>query len=565
MVFDQYLWLVIVGGFLSFFMSWGIGANDVANSFATAIGAKTLTLFQACCIAACLEFLGAMTLGGEVSNTIASAIAKAEVYKGASEVYAYGMLCSLLSASLWVLFASYKGYAVSTTHSIIGSVIGFTLVWKGNDSIIWYKPTNEFPFVKGLVPIIVSWFTSPIMSSILSAMIFLLNRHLILRRANSDKIAYYGLPPLVFLTIFVNAFFVLYKGAKAELSWGSDKAAWVSVIIAGGCSLLSGLVGIPYLRWKKEKQAILEIRAIGNNEDMLAISGSVDARDKNLLSVITITNSQKDNTNDVLNRAWDVLTYGVQKDKGIVENAHDVVGRHAEQFSNDTEHVYKFLQVFSSCCVAFAHGANDVANAIGPYAAILHVYENVSMSTVVVTPKWMLALGGAGIVIGLWTYGYNVIKSLGGQLCALSPSRGYSAELATALTVSFASVYGIPISTTHCIVGAEVGIGLVENLRDGVNWKLFLRTFVAWIFTLIVSGGLSALLFAQGVFSPSVPMLHDLNSYETGIKKILGDRNSSLLNDTKFIEIFAVDYIRPDVLVMYLNDSCHVVKPNIII
>lgn len=546
MVFDQYLWLVVVGGFLSFFMSWGIGANDVANSFATAIGAKTLTLFQACCIAACLEFLGAMTLGGEVSNTIASSIAKADVYKGASEVYAYGMLCSLLSASLWVLFASYKGYAVSTTHSIIGSVIGFTLVWKGNDSIIWYKTTNDFPFVKGLLPIIVSWFTSPIMSSILASMIFVTNRQLILRQKNSEKIALYGLPPLVFVTIFVNVFFILYKGAKAELSWGSDKAAWVSVIIAGGCSMLSTVVGIPFIQWKmqklKEKEAIESIRAISNG---------VDVRNKQLLDVVNNVRIDTDDSKSmVFNKAWNVLTYGVSEGVIVMHNGC------AEKFADDTEYIYKFLQVFSSCCVAFAHGANDVANAIGPYAAILHVYENASMSTTVVTPKWMLALGGLGIVIGLWTYGYNVIKSLGGQLCALSPSRGYSAELATALTVSFASVYGIPISTTHCIVGAEVGIGLVENLRNGVNWKLFLRTFVAWIFTLFVSGGLSAMLFAQGVFAPSIPMLNDLVTYETDIKNIVVGKNISLLNDSDFLRIFSVDYIPPDVLAVYLNNTC---------
>jgi len=550
MIFEQYTWFVVIGAFLSFFMSWGIGANDVANSFATAIGAKTLTLYQACCIAACLEFLGAITLGGEVSNTIASSIANTSLYKGASDVYAYGMLCSLLSASLWVLYASYKGYPVSTTHSIIGSVIGFTLVWKGNNAIIWYKPVNDFPYVKGLVPILISWFTSPIISSFLSATLFLLNRHIVLRRKNSEIIAYYSLPPLIFLTLFINLFFVLYKGAKSELHWNSQKAAWVSAVISSVSAILSGIIGIPYLKWKIKKSK--EIEDIKKLEIINNIDNNI--QNKNLYNLVTISNNDA-HMDDKSRRISDIFFYGIKNDVNIT---NDIAVMHTtvESFSEDTENIYKFLQVFSSCCVAFSHGANDVANAIGPYAAIYYVYNNSTMSISVVTPKWMLALGGFGIVIGLWTYGYNVIKSLGGQLCALSPSRGYCAELATALTVSFASVYGIPISTTHCIVGAELGIGIVENLKHGVNWRLFAKTFAAWIFTLLCSGCLSAIIFSQGVFSPSIIMKNDLISYETNIKNMVIDKNTYLKNDTNFTEMFSYDYIYPNKLLNYLNNTC---------
>lgn len=443
------MWMVVTGGLLSFAMSWGIGANDVANSFATSIGAKTLTLFQACCIAAVLEFLGAMSLGGEVSKTIAGSIAHIDVFDENPEVFAYGMLCSLMSSTLWIAFASYKGLAVSTTHSIIGSVIGFTLVWKGADAVVWFAPTDEFPYMKGIVPIVVSWITSPLMSSVLAMVIFLGNRHLVLRRKNSDHIVYYSIPILLILTIFINLFFILYKGAKAELHWEADQAAWVSAVAAFG----SGVLSIPFIVW------------IAKRNKLENVTDSVENIEANRLKQL-------------------ICSGGV------------------EEFSSKTEAVYKYLQVFSSCSVAFAHGANDVANSIGPYAAIWYIHNNNILNSSVDIPKWMLAIGGGGIVIGLWTYGYKVIKSLGGELCQLSPSRGYSAELATALTVSFASVYGIPISTTHCIVGAEVGIGLVENVRKGVNWKLFGKTVIAWIFTLIVTGLLSALLFAQGIFAP---------------------------------------------------------------
>jgi sodium-dependent phosphate transporter len=298
---------------------------------------------------------------------------------------------------------------------------------------------------------------------------------------------------------------------------------------------------------------------------MFELGSASDMDNNNLMSIISI----HDNANQMRG-----IAEGVVDKKNIFQKMFtdrqaaqaadivdgvDVMKMHssAEVFHEDTEYVYKYLQVFSSCCVAFAHGANDVANSIGPYAAIWHVYNNSQISSSVSTPKWMLALGGLGIVIGLWTYGWNVIKSLGGQLCALTPSRGYSAELATALTVSFASVYGIPISTTHCIVGAEIGIGLVENIREGVNWKLFAKTFTAWIFTLIVSGLLSAALFAQGVYSPSVMMLHDLNSYETNIKIMVYDCNASMKNNSDFTTVFETDYIAPIVLLGFVNDTCY--------
>jgi sodium-dependent phosphate transporter len=354
------------------------------------------------------------------------------------------------------------------------------------------------------------------MSGVISMLIFGMNRALILRRKNS-RIAVYALPPLVFLTIFINMFFILYKGAKTELAWDANKAAWVSVVIASGCSILSGVIGIPLLRRKA------------------AVSMIIPVQDNSFNFLNTLANITNQSTATYVNTD-DNIPIGKLADN----NETKVV----ENLSEDIENLYKYLQVFSSCCVAFAHGANDVANAIGPYGAIWYVYNNRSISNSVETPRWMLVLGGIGIVVGLWTYGYNVIKALGGELCALSPSRGYSAELATALTVSFASVYGIPISTTHCIVGAEVGICLLENMKTGVNWKLFGKTFTAWIFTLIISGALSALLFSQGIYAPSVIMSTDIEIFEDGIKNIMISKG--VANESYDAE----DYIK------YINETC---------
>jgi sodium-dependent phosphate transporter len=370
----DYQWFVIVGALLSFFMSLTIGANDVANSFATSIGAKTITLFQACCIAACMEFIGAITLGGEVSKSIASSIARTSEFNNNPEIFAYGMLCSLLSSSLWVSAATYKGYAVSTTHSIIGSVIGFTLVWKGPDAILWSQPVDEFPYVKGVVPIVVSWFTSPIMSAFLSIVIYVSNRQLILRRQNSDKIVFYALPGLIFITIFINLFFVLYKGAKAELNWSADQAAWVSAATAGGTSVLSGVVGIRLIKWLIKRRQLHQPHT------------DTESREINVEALVNLANMARAPYVDL-----PVATTSV------------------ELFDTKTEEIYKYLQVFSACSVAFAHGANDVANAVGPYAAIWHIYNNMSMSDTMETPIWILVIGGSGIVVGLWTDRKSVV------------------------------------------------------------------------------------------------------------------------------------------------------------
>lgn len=275
-----------------------------------------------------------------------------------------------------------------------------------------------------------------------------------------------------------------------------------------------------------------------NRQPILGIE--VKETDKNAQNVLL----QLVNIDDKNNIIPSILLSGVSQNAIEIKNKDNNI----EIFTEETENIYKYLQVFSSCCVAFAHGANDVANAIGPYAAIWYVYENSSINNTVTTPKWMLALGGIGIVVGLWTYGYKVIQSLGGELCALTPSRGYSAELATALTVSFASVYGIPISTTHCIVGAELGIGMLENIKTGVNWRLFTKTFSAWIFTLIITGLFSAILFSQGIYSPSKQMINDISYYETHIISLILQKNKSIsFNNTP--------YIQPSVLITYLNNT----------
>ncbi|KAJ9505596.1 hypothetical protein QJQ45_005922 [Haematococcus lacustris] len=313
------------------------------------------------------------------------------------------MLCALIAAWLWVTTATYLEMAVSTTHSIIGAIMGFGLVYGGSQAIVWDRVTTKFPYREGLTPIVIAWFTSPILSGAVAAFLLTLNRVFILRRANSTLLALIFLPPLVTLTIFINVFFVLYKGARATLAWSDDKAAWVAICVAGGCGLLT----IPLVLLLRRRLAI-HVNKHGSMHPAQQPEPEL-ARD-----------SRDWQVQDEAGAGWGArlyrrlvhsLTVDVHED---LHKDEAVAAMHsaAEVFDPRTEEVYKYLQVFSACCVSFAHGANDVANAVGPFSAIWAVYNTRHISSTAATPIWVLALGGAGLVTGLATYGYNIIKVL---------------------------------------------------------------------------------------------------------------------------------------------------------
>ncbi|KAG2495911.1 hypothetical protein HYH03_006148 [Edaphochlamys debaryana] len=570
----DYMWLVIVGFIVSFVMAAGIGANDVANAFGTSVGSKTITLRQACLIAAVFEFAGAVGLGGEVTKTIAGSIARPAAFQDQPELFMYGMMVALIAASSWVFTATYFCLAVSTTHAVIGAVIGFALVWGGSGAVVWNDKIDEFPYSKGLVPVICSWFVSPLMSGIAASVIFWLNRFFVLRRENSTNLAIYCYPLLVAVTVFINVFFVIYKGAKSVAGWSSDKCAWVAGAVAGGCFLVACFPGIWILRkvvardMERAAQKAADAEAAANKPAV-----DEEAPQEESSKAMKMFNSLK--------RA---ATRGLNQDiHAHVENNQDIHDMHAaaEVFTPETEQVYKYLQVFSACAVSFSHGANDVANAVGPFSGIWYVYRYWTISSTGDTPVWVLAMGGAGIVVGLATYGYNIMMTLGVGLAKMTPSRGYSAEIATSFTVSIASVYGLPISTTQCITGAEMGVGLVENVRTGVNWKLFAKQILAWVFTLFVSAIVSAAIFSYGAYAPSITMSKDIAKYENGIRAqsqglytILAASNLELnrtygFNDTtlnatiakgfttysKMFDTKKIGYIDPEQLLAQLNTS----------
>ena len=404
---------LIMACVFGFFMAWGVGANDVANAMGTSVGAKAITIKQAILIAMVFEFAGAYFAGGEVTSTIRSGIIDIEKagFADSPELLVYGMLSSLLAAGIWLLIASHYGWPVSTTHSIIGAIVGFAVVGISVDAVVWSKVWS----------IVASWVVSPMCSGIIAFFIFRSVQKLVLETDDPFANAKKYVPLYIFMVGFIIAMVTLVKGLRYV---GLDFSFGQSLGIAVAVGVFAMLLGVLLLRGIKEVAA--------ENEDF--------------------------------------------------------------HFSS-VEKVFGVLMIFTACSMAFAHGSNDVANAIGPLAAVAGVVrsggEFAEQSGL---PFWILLLGGGGIVAGLAMWGYKVIATIGRNITELTPSRGFAAELAAASTVVVASGTGIPVSTTHTLVGAVLGVGLARGI-GALNLTVVSRIFLSWVVTLPVGAGISIVFF----------------------------------------------------------------------
>ena len=401
---------IVLAALFGIFMAWGIGANDVANAMATSVGSKALTIKQAILVAAVFEFLGAVLAGGAVTSTIRKGIVDAELLSGTPELLVYGMLAALLAAATWLLIASHKGWPVSTTHSIVGAIVGFAAVGIGLDAVHWEKVGT----------IVMSWVISPLTAGFIAYLIYMSVQWLILRREDPLARAKRFVPVYIFLAGFTITLVTIMKGLKhvgLEISLGD--AYLLAICIAIG----------------------------------IAIIGAV-----------------------VINR--------IKPDPKVEKKDHFYT----------VERVFGVLMVITACSMAFAHGSNDVANAIGPVAAVIGIAQTGAVAERSALPLWVLMLGGSGIVIGLATYGRQVIATVGRRITQLTPSRGFAAELAAATTIVIASGTGIPISTTHTLVGAVLGVGLARGI-EAIDLRVVMRIFISWVVTIPAGAFLSIVFF----------------------------------------------------------------------
>ncbi len=381
-------------------MAWNIGANDSANSMATAVGAKAITFKQAVIIAGVLEFVGAYFVGAHVTQTIRKGVIDPSSF-ASIDIFAIALLAAILGAAIWVFIATWKELPVSTTHSIVGALMGVGIIAGGVSAVSWEKVSY----------IVMSWVISPVFSGILAFILFkIINKNFIIPEDSEERTKKY-FPVFIFLTFFIIGLSFLFKtplGKKLELNL-------ISVFIYA-CIFSVLLTSVfAFVIYKKVK-------------------------------------------------------------------------------SFYPEEVFRILQVLTSCYVAFAHGANDVANAIGPFAGIYSIFKTGTIAAKAEVPGFILAAGGVAISIGIFTWGYKIIKTVGYSITELTNTRGFAIDFSAATAVLIASKMGLPVSTTHAAVGAVVGIGIARGL-EAIDFRVVRNIAYAWVITLPVAALFAGIIF----------------------------------------------------------------------
>ncbi|HUT54263.1 MAG TPA: inorganic phosphate transporter [bacterium] len=390
------------------YMAWNIGANDVANAMGTSVGSGAVTFRQAVVLAGICELLGAVLVGGHVTQTIRNGIVDPAVFATDVNVLIAGMLSALVGAALWLHIATYFGLPVSTTHSIVGSVFGFGLLYGGAGSVHWGK----------IGEIVLSWVISPVVGALIGFIVFSYIHHRVFKAEHPAVAAQRVAPGLVFPVITILVLSIFYKGLHTKLSFMH------ALMIAAALGIIGSIALYAFLK-----------------------------------------------------RSW-------QDCEGL---------SYSDQLKR-VEGIFRYLQICTACYVAFAHGANDVANAVGPMAGIYAAIKTQALVEQAPVPVWILGVGAIGIVVGLATWGYKVIATIGEKITEMTPTRGFSAEFACATTVLACSKMGLPVSTTHTIVGSVVGVGLARGIAS-IDRKVILNIIYSWIITIPASAILCVLIF----------------------------------------------------------------------
>ena len=547
-------------------------ANDVANAFATSVGSKALTVKQACCIAVVMEFVGACFMGGEVVKTIRGSLANINDFKDNPPLLMWGCMCVDIATAVWLIIATKWEMPVSTTHSCVGGMIGMTIALRGANSVIWFKEADATsPIPGGFLSIVVSWFLSPLLSAITSAILFLIVRT-ILRSKNGFENSVRTYPIMVFFCVMIVAVYMLTKGITSQSAnldkLEDDQKFGIACAIAAVCAALSipptiymrhrimtgkftapplaielaleqrAAAGRPEFKLEYEKkhaEAIkreylalhkenkietrtaetttaddaeagtakaekVELESMDSRRELESMAKSTEGNAVEAIEETKVREYYRRVTASVMSSLNQDIHGAVMEDERTFQ-----VHMKAERFDKRSEAMFTYLQVFSACFDSLAHGANDVANAVGPLSTVFLLYNGEKLGSNLDMGEWrfmILGFGGAGICLGLLLYGSQILRALGVKLAVVTPARGFCIEMGSASIVILGSYYGIPLSTTHCQVGATTGVGLLEGYK-GINWWILGKSFAGWLITCVFVAFVTGILAGIGAFAPS--------------------------------------------------------------
>ncbi|KAF4999311.1 hypothetical protein FGRMN_2539 [Fusarium graminum] len=570
-VFSQYDYLFAVGTIFAFLDAWNIGANDVANSWASSVSSRSISYFQAMIGASIMEFTGALGVGGRVADTIRTKIVDVDAFNESPALLMLGMVCAVIASASYLTFATRFGFPVSTTHSILGGVLGMGVGALGGSGITWvgYKEDGSLDIQQGVVQVFLAWIIAPMLSGIFGAAIFLFTKYGVLLRKSPAIKGLILVPFYFWATASLIVMLLIWKGGSYEVNLTEEQIPGVIVAAGAGWGLLMAIFLVPWLYrvvikedWQLKAYHIVQ-------GPFLLRRGPVPPTPDNFQGVVRNfyeghltreeleerrvqraaalgedleTGENKKTATDTASEEpapsghpehksmigpkpdgpwysgafiwWAfkfAILHGVDKDivssqseKSVVAGDVEEIHARATHFDNRTEFLYTFLQVMTAASASFVHGANDVANAVGPYATIFQIWNSGEVpGSKAQVPLWVLGFGGAGIVLGLWTYGYNIMRNLGNRVTLMSPARGFSMELGSVITIILATRLKLPVSTTQCITGAIVGVGLCNGDWRSINWRMVGWIYLGWFITVPAAGIISGCLMAFITYAPN--------------------------------------------------------------
>ncbi|KAK4087372.1 hypothetical protein Purlil1_8220 [Purpureocillium lilacinum] len=567
MVLHQFDYIFAIGTIFAFLDAWNIGANDVANSWTTSVSSRSISYIQAMVLGSILEFAGAVGVGARVADTIRTKVVDVDQFEENPALLMVGMMCAILGSSLWLTFCTKVGLTVSTTHSIMGGVIGMGVALVGVNGITW-ADFSKGDISSGVVSVFLAWIIAPGLSAAFAIIIFLVTKYAVLLRSKPVLRGLMLVPVYFGITAALLVMLIVWKGGSINVNWMTN-AQIAGIVVGAGAAwaILVAIFLVPWLyrivvkddwqlRWyhialgplllrrpeppiqpegakggirdfyeghltKEQMEELLTAERVRDEENTAnEAKTSSDAVSDNVRS----DNDQPEGANAPADNfpqekkivgpkpegpwynsavlfwyfKW-LFLRGVDQD--IVNLQHKrtflsgdlaAIHSHVPHYDNKAEYLYTFVQIMTACTASFTHGANDVANAIAPYATIYQIWQSGALKgSKSEVPIWILCFGGAGIALGIWTYGYNIMKVLGNRLTLHSPSRGFAMELGAACTIILATRLKLPVSTTQCIAGATVGVGLCSGTWRSINWRVVTWIYMGWIVTLPVAALIS--------------------------------------------------------------------------